>query len=422
HKKAVQKALQHMYDQGDIYLGEYEGLYCQGCEQYKSESDLVDGKCPDHDIEPEKVSEETYLFRMSKYTETLRKKIEDDEIKIRPEEKKNEILAFYKNEGLHDISFSRKKVSWGIPLPWDESHTAYVWADAFLNYLTVLGWPGQAEKAPDFWPPQTQLMSKDILRVHATIWPAMLLSLGLDLPEEIFVHGFFMVDGKKMSKTLGNVITPQDLGRRYGVDGARYLLMQATVFGYDGDISWNKFDERFNAYLANGLGNLVARVLSLTEKNFSGLVPEADIQKAGEIEMLNESEEKTGNFQDNFQKLLKDYQERLQTKSMDGAIEDINALIGSCDKHISAIKLWELVKSDPEAAASHIYALQETIRRVAWLVWPFMPETTENILAKLGLDSGQEMGKKFAEAMEWGGLSAGQTIEKGKPLFPRLQD
>ncbi len=176
HKLAVQKALQHMHDKGDIYLGKYEGLYCQGCEQYMSEKDLVNGKCPDHGEEPKKMSEESYMFKLSKYSKELLRKIESDEFKIRPIEKKNEVISFYK-QGLEDISFSRKNVAWGIPLPWDKAHTTYVWADAFLNYLTGLGWQGGAGKAFDMWPVDVQLMSKDILRVHATIWPAMLLSL-----------------------------------------------------------------------------------------------------------------------------------------------------------------------------------------------------------------------------------------------------
>ncbi len=419
HKKAVQEALQHMYDKGDIYLGEYEGLYCQGCEQYKNEVDLVEGKCPDHQVEPKKISEESYLFKMSGYSEELRKKIENDELKISPEEKKNEVLNFYKREGLHDISFSRKNVSWGIPLPWDEKHTAYVWADAFLNYLTVLNWRGWAGEAPDFWPAQIQLMSKDILRVHATIWPAMLLSLGLELPREIFVHGFFVVDGKKMSKSLGNVITPQDMKSRYGVDASRYLLSQATVFGHDGDIGWEKFDQRFNAYLANGLGNLVARVLSLTEKNFDSLVPEVNLQECRNLNMRNEEEE-VEKFEKVCQKTVVDYKKNLEKKSLDGAVENINFLVGACDRHISAVKLWEMVKKDSEEASKHIYSLLETIRIIAWLSWPFMPEASENIFFKLGLDPAREMRTSFSEAVVWGGLESGQKVKKGDPLFPRL--
>ncbi len=419
HKTAVQGALQQMYDKGDIYLGEYEGLYCQGCEQYKGESDLVEGRCPDHDKEPDKISEETYLFRMSKYSNTLKEKIEKDELKIRPLDKKKEILSFYQEGGLRDISFSRKNVSWGIPLPWDGSHTAYVWADAFLNYLTILDWSGDTEKKPHFWPAQLQLMSKDILRVHATIWPAMLLSLEQEVPQEFFVHGFFVIDGQKMSKSLGNVISPQELRDRYGVDGTRYLLSQATVFGYDGDIGWEKFDERFDAYLANGLGNLVARVLSLTEKNFDGKIPDADPEKVGELQMKSE-EGDLGSFKNVSRNFVESYQKKLQKKSLDGAIEDINYLIGACDKHISALKLWAMVRQEPEEAALHIYSLLEMIRIIAWLSWPFMPDTAENILSKQGFASSQEARNSFREGVCWGRLKPGQKVIKGDPLFPRL--
>lgn len=245
YTKVVQKVLQYMYNKGDIYLGKYEGLYCVGCEQYKSEKDLINNKCPDHQIKPEKVSEETYLFRMSKYQDVLLKKIETDEFKIRPISRKNEIISFYKKEGLKDISFSRKNVKWGIPLPWDKKHTAYVWADAFVNYLTALGWQGfKSEWKKNMWPPDIHLMGKDILRVHATIWPAMLLSLNVALPKLLFSHGFFLVNGQKMSKTIGNVITPDDLIEKYGVDATRYLLISATSFGHDGDINLEWFDKK----------------------------------------------------------------------------------------------------------------------------------------------------------------------------------
>src|SRR3989344_5035275 len=267
HIKAVQAALRFMYEKGDIYLGNYAGLYCRGCEQFKNEKDLVNGLCSDHKIAPEQMSEETYLFKMSKYARELLVKIRNDEIKIRPEGRKNEVVSVIEKEGLQDVSFSRKNVKWGIPLPWDSSHTSYVWADAFLNYLTGLGWQGPKDKCPEMWPASVQLMSKDILRVHATIWQAMLLSLELPVSEIIFVHGYFQINGQKMSKSLGNVIAPEELINKYCVDAARFLIMSSAVVGHDGDISFAKFNEKYNADLANGLGNLVARVSNLLEKN-----------------------------------------------------------------------------------------------------------------------------------------------------------
>ncbi|MBI4779144.1 methionine--tRNA ligase [Candidatus Falkowbacteria bacterium] len=305
HIKAVQKALRFMHDKGDIYLSKYEGLYCRGCEQYKSERDLIDGMCQDHKIAPEKMSEECYTFKLSKYQDELLEKIKNDELQILPLNRKNEIVSFYEKEGLADVSFSRKNVNWGIPIPWDKSHTVYVWADAFLNYLTGLGWDGATpfnkggKGDLKFWPPSVQLMSKDILRVHATIWPAMLLSLGLPLPKKIFIHGYFQVNGQKMGKSLGNAIAPSDLIKKYGVDAARYLIMGATAFGHDGDISWEKFNDKYNADLANGLGNLAARVSNLLETNKIGLDLEVGSDK----------------------KLIKKYAENMQAFKFDEALK-----------------------------------------------------------------------------------------------------
>ena len=383
HIKAVQNALQYMYDKGDIYLDKYEGLYCQGCEQYKSEKDLVDGKCPDHQTVPEKMSEEAYMFKLSKYASELLGKIKSDELKIRPLERKNEIVSFYENEGLKDVSFSRQNVKWGIPLPWDPSHTAYVWSDAFLNYLTILDWDGrggitpsplQGEGGGEVWPPDVQLMSKDILRVHATIWPAMLLSLDLPLMKEIFVHGFFLVSGQKMSKSLGNVIAPADLIEKYGVDATRYLLMSATPFGRDGDISWEKFNEKYNADLANGLGNLVARVSNLLEKN--------------KIEIkLKPDSDKT---------LTDNYGQALAELKLDEALQVLWQKLRQTDEYLSEKTPWKL--DDKNEVKEVLAKAGQNILDVSYLLEPFMPAVAGSIV------------KQFTA----------KQIKKGKPLFPRI--
>lgn len=374
HKKAVQNALQRMYDKGDIYLDSYEGLYCQGCEQFKNEKDLINGKCPDHQTVPETMREETYMFRMSKYADELFTKIKNDELKISPSERKNEIVSFYQ-EGLNDISFSRQNVKWGIPIPWDNSHTAYVWADAFLNYLTILGWDGKDDNiVKEFWPCDLQLMSKDILRVHATIWPAMLLSLGLTLPKEIFVHGFFQIDGQKMSKSLGNVISPDDLIDKYGVDSTRYLLMSATVFGRDGDISWEKFNTKYTADLSNGLGNLVSRTSNLIEKN--------EI----EMELINNSDK---DLVDKFSEAIKAYH-------FDEAINILWAKLREMDEFITAKAPWKM--TDKNEISDVLKIVAQNILNVAYLLQPFLPETAEKII------------KQFSE----------KQIKKGESLFPRL--
>jgi methionyl-tRNA synthetase len=298
-----------------------------------------------------------------------------------------------------------------VPLPWDESHTAYVWADAFLNYLTGLGWDGEtplltkegAKGGVDLWPADVHLMSKDILRVHATIWPAMLLSLELPLPKALFVHGFFLIDGQEMSKSLGNVITPQDLVKRYGVDGARYLLMSAAPFGADGDISWEKFDEKYNADLANGLGNLVARSVTLVEK----------MQNA-KIKMQND------NSKLKIKQSWSKYQDALKYFKIDGAVGIINNEIKYLDSYITEEKPWELIKNKDERVGVVMYNILERLRHIAWMVWPFMPDTAEKIWESLGLEPQEEMRKDFEEAIKWGGLSVDAKVKKSEALFPRL--
>lgn len=418
HMKAVQAALEYMYDKGDIYLGSYEGLYCTGCEQFWNEKDLIDGKlCPDHKIPAVRMSEESYMFKLSRYQDELLEKIKEDEIKILPSEKKKEIISFYENEGLKDVSFSRKNVKWGIPLPWDKSHTTYVWADAFLNYLTGLGWAGP--KSPldkggwgDYWPADVQLMSKDIIRVHATIWPAMLLSLGLPLPKILFVHGFFLIDGQKMSKSLGNVIAPEDLKARYGVDGARYLLMSATPFGHDGDISWEKFDEKYNADLANGIGNLLARSVTLAEKLENAKIKmqndNAKIDKWGKDEFVHDVAE-TWEY----------YKRTMNLIKLGEALEAI--AFGSVvflDKYITTTKPWELIKNNDQRAGIVIYNILERLRHIALMLYQFMPETAEKIYQALGLGAIEEV--DFDEAIKWGGLPEDAKVKKGEPLFPRI--
>ncbi|MEI6597290.1 MAG: methionine--tRNA ligase [bacterium] len=380
HKKAVQKALQYMYDKGDIYLSKYEGLYCRGCEQYKSERDLVNGECPDHKVAPEKMSEECYTFKLSKYQDELLEKIKKNELQILPLNRKNEVVSFFEKEGLEDISFSRKNVNWGITIPWDKSHTVYVWADAFLNYLTGLDWDGTTpfkkggEGDLKFWPASVQLMSKDILRVHTTIWPAMLLSLDLSLSETIFVHGYFQINGQKMSKSLGNVIAPSDLIKKYGVDATRYLIMSATAFGHDGDISWEKFDDKYNADLANGLGNLAARVSNLLETN--------------KIELnLKVGSDK---------KLVKAYQANMQSFKFDEALRLLWDKLRNGDMVLSDKKPWKL--TDQQEIKNILEPIAEDILNVASLLKPFMPVVSEKIIKQFSVEQ----------------------IKKGEPLFPRI--
>ncbi|MBU1146152.1 methionine--tRNA ligase [Patescibacteria group bacterium] len=403
HEKAVADVTQKLFDKKFIYKGKYEALYCIGCEQYKTKAELVDGKCPDHKCEPEIHTEEAYLFRMSKFQNELLKLIKSDKLKISPETRKNEMISFYEKEGLKDVAISRRKevVPWGIELPFDRDHTLYVWIDAFLNYLTGLGWPKDKKLYKKFWPANLQLMSKDILRVHATIWPAMLLAMGEKLPDELFIHGYFTIDGQKMSKSLGNVIDPVELAQKYGVDEIRYFLSREISFGEDGDFSFIRLEGRYNADLANGLGNLVARVLAMCEKYFDGKTPE---KTSGSVERTWQS-----------------YEINMEKFAPHLALKDVWDLIAFCDQFINTEAPWQLAKVDKERLSRVIYTLLETIRHIAWLITPFMPMTSDKIFEQLGLKPETEKKKSLEEAKKWGGLVSGGKIKKGAALFPRLE-
>lgn len=389
HKKAISKALKVLHEKGLIYKGVYKGLYCLGCEQYKTKADLVDGKCPDHKIKPEVMEEESYLFKLSKFGKEIENRIKRDEFKIRPEERKPEILEFLK-KGLKDISISRKKVKWGIPLPFEPELTAYVWVDALLNYLTGLNWQGDARKIPEFWPAEVHLMAKDIFRVHATIWPALLLGLGISLPKKLFIHGYFTINGQKMSKSLGNVIWPEELIEKFGVDATRYLLLASFPFGRDGDISWKKLEEKYEADLAKGLGNLVARLLTLADKS--------EIKS----EVLKIEEVKSTDFQKKIDEVQEKYKKTLEEFKLNEALASIWELISFCDEHIEKNKLWEKSKGQKTDILYLLYA----VGSIANLLKPFLPEISEEVLKQLGSKENQN---------EWI-----FNVKKAPSLFPKL--
>lgn len=435
HKKTVQKALQELWNKKAIYKGVYEGLYCVGCEQFKTENELVDGKCPDHNAIPEHLKEECYLLKMSgDIQKQLVEKIKgNDDFQIMPERYKNEILSFLKNQSLKDVSISRKNVSWGIPLPFDPSHTTYVWVDAFLNYLTGLGWEGDQKKPPKQWPPDVQLIGKDILRVHATIWPIMLMHLGISLPKKLFTHGHILAGGKKMSKTLGNVIAVDDMINKFGVDATRYLLISAGTFGEDVDLTMERAAEKYEADLQNGLGNLVARVLTMVENYFDGKIPKAKknalvplevargVFKAGEFVVKAPYEIKEAIFGISKFEI---FDARMSMFKLNFALyEIISQNMALLDSYIDFYKPFKIIKNDKETTAVVLYNCTESIRLIAWSVKPFMPETSDKIFAQLFADEKEraaELGKSFLDAQKWGGLKAGTKIKKGENLFPRL--
>jgi methionyl-tRNA synthetase len=399
HKKAVKKFFEAVFKNGDIYKGIYEGLYCPGCEAYVSEMDLENGKCPFHKIAPKKIKEENYFFRFKKYEAKLLDYIEKNPDFIEPEARRNEVVNYISHH-LEDISISRLSQEWGIPVPIDKKQVIYVWFDALINYLTAVGYGTDEEKFNKWWPADLHLVGKDIIKFHCALWPAMLMSAGLPLPKKVFAHGFFTIGGQKISKSLGNVLDPVELVNKYGIDEVRYFLLREISFGEDGDISLKRLEERYNTELANGLGNLVARVLTMCEKYFNGKIPPLTWGSTGPT--------------------WRTYQEAVEKLQFHQALIDIWDLISKCDKLINDEAPWQLIKIDKKRVGEVIYTLLETLRHIAWLLAPFMPLTSDLILEQLGLALKVEKKKSLEKAKEWGGLIPGKKIKKGKPLFPRL--
>jgi len=369
HEKVASELLQKIYDSGYIYEGEYEGLYCVGCEKFLTESDLIDGKCPLHpNAEPEYQKEKNYFLKLKELSKIVLSKIESDEYQILPEGRKKEIVSRLR-EGVEDISISRAGVSWGIPVPWDNTQTIYVWVEALMNYYSASQF---VENKKEFWPADLHLLAKDILWFHSVIWQALLIAAGLPLPKTIFAHGFFTLNGQKISKSLGNTIAPKEFVERYGVDGARYLLISAVAFGNDGDVNLSELDKKYNADLANGLGNLVARVAKLCEnENLNGQKISQDFYDDVVISF------------DNFRPDL--------------ALSNIWEKISVADQIISQEKPWEI--EDKNDLKEKLERYVTNILVVAYNLKPFLPETSDKIL------------KQFSA----------EKIKSDKPLFPRLK-
>jgi len=364
HWPTVKKAWLKLKENGDIYKKKYKGLYCVGCEAFITKKDLKNGKCLIHQKEAEIIEEENYFFQLSKYQNQLKEIIKKDKIKIIPKSRKNEILNFIKQK-LEDVSFSRprKDLNWGIPVPGDKNQTIYVWADALTNYISALGYVKNSQKFKKFWPTDIHCIGKDILKFHALIWPGMLLSLKLPLPKTIFVHGFINVDGQKMSKSLGNIIDPFELVKKYGTDAVRYFLLRQISPFEDGDFTYQKFEESYNAGLANGLGNLVARVIKLVEIfNF---------------QFSNFKKPPSSNFQTIINKTLKKYKKALDNFKFNEALITIWELVGFCDRYIEKEKPWETKNQKV------IYNLLFTLENISQMLKPLLPETSEKILKQI---------------------------------------
>ena len=370
HEKAVKKFVEKLKEKNAIYEKEYEGLYCTGCEKFLTEKDLVDGICPDHKTKPEKISEKNYFFKLN--SNIVKESIKTKQLKITPARAENEVLGLL-NYGLEDFSISRQKerVKWGIDLPFDKKQIIYVWVDALLNYISAIGYGDNEKEFKKWWTEGhvIHLLAKDILKFHAVYWPAMLLSVGIKSPEEEFIHGFFTVNGQKMSKTLGNVIDPNDLVKKFGTEVARYLLLSQFPLTQDGDVKEEKFTERYNSNLANGLGNLVARVLTLANKYG------VKYKKSTHIH----DDDIRGRVDDAWTS----YKKNMEEFRLFESLEDAWKLISCCDGYIEAKKPWTLIGEDKPKAEKIISDLLYCLSEIADLIAPFLPETSEKIKNQL---------------------------------------
>jgi methionyl-tRNA synthetase len=354
HHAAVQAFLEKVQASGDLYKGSYEGLYCVGCEEFKRADDLVDGKCPLHNTEPEQLKEENYFFKLSKYQQPLLDHIRQHPEFVAPVSRRNEVLAFIER-GLEDISFSRPSRGWGIPFPGDDKQVVYVWSDALVNYLTATGYPNPGYE--QWWPASLHLVGKDIIKFHCIIWPAMLLSAGLPLPQQVFAHGFFTVAEQKISKSLGNAIAPSFIADKYGIDALRYYVLRDIPFGADGEVSFDRLHSVYHADLANELGNLVQRTATMVTKYLGG--------KLGPVEAHSHDASR--------------YHEAMANLRFDKALEDVWERIKGLNQLIEEEKPWVLAKEDPEHLAEVLKHVVSDLLQIASLLLPFLPTTAVKI-------------------------------------------
>jgi methionyl-tRNA synthetase len=401
HKERVAEVIQRVYDNGWVSKGTYEGWYCPRCADFKTERELGPGQtCPIHEIELEKVREENWFFKLSAFQERLEALYEERSDFVVPDSRRNEAVAFVK-QGLEDVSLSRPTLKWGMELPWDPSQRMYVWFDALLNYYTALSFARPREDLTTrYWPPDLHVIGKDILKFHAVIWPALLIAAGLELPKRMSIHGFLLMGEKKMSKSLGNVLDPFVVIERFGADALRHYLFREVSFGQDGSISTAGFEARYETELANDYGNLASRVLAMVDRYRSGVVPEAAVDAV---------------LAEDFEGALPRFSELLDLAELTQALEQAWKLVRRLNRYVEETKPWELAKdeADPERLDEVLYNLVEGLRVTTLMLVPYLPRTSEVLLAALAEGS--------RELAELGSRPGGQAVERVPPLFPKIE-
>ncbi len=411
HKRVVQKILQDLYERGEIFQDSYEGWYCVPCERFWTEKDLAEGKCPDCLREVNQLSEKNYFFRMSKYQSWLIDHIEKNERFILPPSRRNEILGFLQSP-LDDLCISRpkKRLKWGIEIPFDTDYVTYVWFDALINYVSGIGYGSDEPLFSELWPEALHLIGKDILTTHTVYWPTMLKGIGLTPPKMVFAHGWWTVEGKKMSKSLQNVVEPNRLIDTYGADAVRYFLMREVSFGMDGDFSHSAMVHRINSDLANDLGNLFSRSLSMVLRYFDGVIPTPSSLK-----------EVDHRLQEVTVKVLEQLPGQMNDLAFNKALTTIWEIVAASNKYVDETAPWSLAKEEKERPrlATVLFQTLESLRILALLLAPFMPSTAEKMWSQLGMES-DLWHQRLDEAGRWGGLNTGRKVAKPTPLFPRI--